>query len=84
MTNSSRSKTSAQNISLDQLKQLMKNPQIAQFLKEQLELQDKEKSQQQLGLSMKNSESNMNSDTSIEISKYQKEWAKQFHSQVNP
>ena len=27
-------------------------------------------------------ESNMNSDTSQEILKYQKEWAKQFHEQV--
>ena len=29
-----------------------------------------------------NTESNMNSDTSQEIIKYQQEWAKQFHEQV--
>ena len=29
------------------------------------------------------SDSNMNSDTSQEIIKYQQEWAKQFHEQVS-
>ena len=32
------SKNIGGNISMDQLKQLMKNPQIAQFLKEQIEI----------------------------------------------